>query len=58
MAVDADQIVGRVRRLAVLREELIDSRVVRDFDVVSKAAAIVVDYENNHVLPSFWFGVT
>mgnify|MGYP006995677953 FL=1 len=42
----------------MLREELIDSRVVRDFDVVSKAAAIVVDYENNHVLPSFWFGVT
>jgi uncharacterized protein (DUF1786 family) len=53
LPVDADQIVGRVRRLAVLCEELIDDRVVCDFDVVSKATAIVVDYENSHVLANF-----
>ena len=39
--------------MAVLREELIDGRVVCDFDVVSKATAIVVDYENSHVLANF-----
>jgi hypothetical protein len=53
LPVDADQIVRRFRRLAVLREELIDGRVVCDFDVVSEATAIVINYENSHVLAKF-----
>ena len=37
----------------MLHEELIDGRAVSDFDVVSEAAAIVINNENSHVLAKF-----
>jgi hypothetical protein len=52
LTIHADEIVSRVGGVDVPLEHLSDGSACGDFDVVSEAAAVIVDYENFHVILS------
>jgi len=51
LAVDTDQVTGRLGRGNLLFKELPDSSPFVDVQVVGEAATIVVDYQNSHTCP-------
>ena len=51
LAIDADQIVARLRRANLTLEQLLDGSAFGHVHSVGKAAAIVVDHENLHHIP-------
>lgn len=53
LTIDADQVVAGLSAFHLDLEELLDRRVLGDFQIIRKARSIVINVENSHCKFSF-----